>query len=160
MVQLSLLTAGLLASAAVAAPGPQPNPDSDLEARQGYYFQNWSEGSSNIRCNNGGGGGFTANWSSKGGFVCGKGWSYGGARYLPNPPLLPIVHTEPHHPSPFSVLTPFQGHQIHRHLQRHRARLPGRLRLDAQPADRVLHHRVTRRPGAQRAVDVQGQLHV
>lgn len=82
MVKLSLLTTGLLASAAVAAPGPLPDPNAekDLEARQGYYFQNWSEGGSNIRCNNGGGGSFTANWNSKGGFVCGKGWSRGGAR--------------------------------------------------------------------------------
>lgn len=80
MVKISLLAAGILAPAALAAPGPQPKSNSDLEARQGYYFQNWSEGGSNIRCNNGNGGTYTANWNSKGGFVCGKGWSGGGAR--------------------------------------------------------------------------------
>ncbi|KAL2263943.1 hypothetical protein VTK26DRAFT_4130 [Humicola hyalothermophila] len=82
MVKLSILTTGLLALNAVAAPGPQPNPDKDLEARQGYYFQNWSEGGSNIQCVNGPGGSFTANWNSQGGFVCGKGWSNGGARSI------------------------------------------------------------------------------
>ncbi|CAI4218394.1 unnamed protein product [Parascedosporium putredinis] len=53
-----------------------------IEARQGYYFQNWSEMGSNIRCANGAGGSYTADWSSKGGFVCGKGWSGGGASRL------------------------------------------------------------------------------
>ncbi|KAK0732232.1 concanavalin A-like lectin/glucanase domain-containing protein, partial [Lasiosphaeris hirsuta] len=65
--------------------GPQPQstePEGNLKARQGYYFQNWSEGGSNIRCSNGGGGSFSANWNSKGGFVCGKGWSGGGVRTI------------------------------------------------------------------------------
>lgn len=92
MVQLSLLYALSLATGVLAAPSelqprPQPQPRSPetkaasaLEARQGYYFQNWSEGGSNIRCINGAGGSYTADWSSKGGFVCGKGWNGGGAR--------------------------------------------------------------------------------
>jgi endo-1,4-beta-xylanase len=87
MVKLSLFGAGLLLSGAIAAPaeqvrayGPEPEGNS-LEARQGgYYFQNWSEGGSNIRCVNGAGGLYTATWNSKGGFVCGKGWRGGGAR--------------------------------------------------------------------------------
>jgi endo-1,4-beta-xylanase len=51
----------------------------NLRARQQATtaFQNWSEGGSNIRCVNGGGGTYTANWNSKGGFVCGKGWNGG-----------------------------------------------------------------------------------
>lgn len=86
MVQLSSwLATGLLASAALAAPRPEPKsdePDFELQGRQwgGYYFQNWSEGGSNIRCVNGPGGSYTADWNSKGGFVCGKGWSQGGSR--------------------------------------------------------------------------------
>jgi endo-1,4-beta-xylanase len=52
-----------------------------LEARQGYIWSYWSEGSGNWRCNNGQGGSYTATWSgNNGGFVCGKGWSPGGNR--------------------------------------------------------------------------------
>ncbi len=52
-----------------------------LEARQGgYYFSSWSEGGTNVKCNNGGGGSYTVSWSGKGGFVCGKGWQPGGSR--------------------------------------------------------------------------------
>ncbi len=84
MVKISLLAASLVAPSVLAGPlpGPQTQTESQLSPRQGgYYFQNWSEGGSNIRCSNGGGGGYTANWNSKGGFVCGKGWSYGGNRW-------------------------------------------------------------------------------
>jgi hypothetical protein len=83
MVKFSILAASLVAPTVIAGPlpGPQTRTESELSPRQGgYYFQNWSEGGSNIRCNNGGGGSYTANWNSKGGFVCGKGWSYGGNR--------------------------------------------------------------------------------
>ncbi|KAM7214136.1 Concanavalin A-like lectin/glucanase domain containing protein [Rhypophila decipiens] len=92
MVQFKLLPivaslTALLPFRSVASPvmGPEraPETDSALEARQGgYYFQNWSEGGSNIRCNNGGGGSFSANWNSKGGFVCGKGWQGNGVRTI------------------------------------------------------------------------------
>ncbi|KAK3312020.1 concanavalin A-like lectin/glucanase domain-containing protein [Apodospora peruviana] len=95
MVQLKFLSAVATAVTAllpgvVAAPdviGPEPrgrtSTENAIEARQGgYYFQNWSEGSSNIRCSNGAGGSFSANWNSKGGFVCGKGWQGGGARTI------------------------------------------------------------------------------
>jgi len=88
MVNLqSLVTAVTLASGALAVPTPSTydqaiGPENNkVESRQGgYYFQNWSEGGSNIRCQNGQGGSFSANWNSKGGFVCGKGWSGGGGR--------------------------------------------------------------------------------
>ncbi|KAK1752638.1 endo-1,4-beta-xylanase B [Echria macrotheca] len=90
MVQISLLglTSALLPTALGLVIGPAlqereieiTSAEDKLQPRQGYYFQNWSEGGSNIRCNNGGGGSFTANWNSKGGFVCGKGWQGGGAR--------------------------------------------------------------------------------
>jgi len=87
MVRLSLFTTVSLIPSAFGLVGPVPRSGSgetagnDLQARQGgYYFQNWSEGGSNIRCQNGAGGTFSANWNSKGGFVCGKGWSGGGAR--------------------------------------------------------------------------------
>ncbi|KAJ9134328.1 Endo-1,4-beta-xylanase [Pleurostoma richardsiae] len=89
MVCLSLITAFSLVTSALAAPGDflqaldnQIETTNDLEARQSYYFQNWSENGSNIKCNNGPGGSYTATWNSKGGFVCGKGWSYGGARTI------------------------------------------------------------------------------
>lgn len=88
MVHFSVLAAISQISCVLAAPGKVlPSRDtqnevaSGIEARQGgYYFQNWSEGGSNIRCINGPGGSYTADWDSKGGFVCGKGWSGGGAR--------------------------------------------------------------------------------
>jgi len=84
MVRLSLIAAAPLVSGLLAAPTEvigSHGPQTEIEARQGgYYFQNWSENGSNIRCNNGAGGSYTATWSSKGGFVCGKGWSGGGAR--------------------------------------------------------------------------------
>ncbi|KAK4199545.1 concanavalin A-like lectin/glucanase domain-containing protein [Triangularia verruculosa] len=81
MVQFSslLLGAGILQAVSGA---PSPDADGSIKQRQGYYFQNWSEGNSNIRCVNGQGGSFTANWNSRGGFVCGKGWSGGGARTI------------------------------------------------------------------------------
>ena len=86
-MHFSALSAICLAAGALASPtqphGPQPRDAAEpntIEARQGYYFQNWSEMGSNIRCANGAGGSYTADWSSKGGFVCGKGWSGGGAR--------------------------------------------------------------------------------
>jgi endo-1,4-beta-xylanase len=87
MVQLSsLFTVALLPGVlGRALIGPEPYNEEyehHLRARQGYYFQNWSEGSSNIRCNNGNGGSFSANWNSKGGFVCGKGWRGNGARFV------------------------------------------------------------------------------
>jgi hypothetical protein len=92
MVHLSsLITAALLpgvfARALIGPQLPDGEAESNLKARQGYYFQNWSEGGSNIRCNNGGGGSFSANWNSKGGFVCGKGWKGSGARCIPTPLL-------------------------------------------------------------------------
>jgi endo-1,4-beta-xylanase len=81
MVQFSLLAASLLAPAVLAAPAAEPVAVNSLEARfDGTGFNSWSEGGSNIRCVNGPGGSFTANWNSKGGFVCGKGWNGQGAR--------------------------------------------------------------------------------
>jgi endo-1,4-beta-xylanase len=83
MVQFSsLLAAGLCASGAFAAPAAEPAAASLQPRFDGNGFNNWSEGGSNIRCVNGQGGSFTANWNSKGGFVCGKGWNGQGARYV------------------------------------------------------------------------------
>jgi endo-1,4-beta-xylanase len=80
MVQFSLLTAAsLLVPGMLAAPAAEPA--NTLQARfDGNGFNSWSEGGSNIRCVNGQGGSFTADWNSKGGFVCGKGWNGQGAR--------------------------------------------------------------------------------
>lgn len=82
MVKLSSLSAAWLIPAAFAVPTDITIVKSGdlVEARQGYYFQNWSEGGSNIRCVNGDGGSYTADWDSAGGFVCGKGWMGAGAR--------------------------------------------------------------------------------
>jgi endo-1,4-beta-xylanase len=89
MVKLSLLAAFSLVAGAFAAPAAGPaSADSDepvmipIQKRQGYYFQNWSEGGSNIRCANGQGGSYTATWNSRGGFVCGKGWNGNNNRYI------------------------------------------------------------------------------
>ena len=87
MVRLAALAAIYLIPGIIAAPGEliqspatEIETHNNLRARQGYYFQNWSEGGSNIRCSNGSGGSYSATWNSKGGFVCGKGWNGGGAR--------------------------------------------------------------------------------
>lgn len=84
MVKLSCLLAGLPVALA-AAIGPQLDDKPEaiaIQPRQGTnYFQNWSEGGSNIRCQQRGGG-FSANWSSKGGFVCGLGWRGSGNRVI------------------------------------------------------------------------------
>ncbi|KAI1073644.1 concanavalin A-like lectin/glucanase domain-containing protein [Whalleya microplaca] len=53
----------------------------DIQPRQGgYYYSFWSEGGGNFRCTNEAGGQYSVTWSGNGGFVCGKGWSYGGSR--------------------------------------------------------------------------------
>ncbi|KAI1815651.1 xyn11C [Poronia punctata] len=83
---LSSLVLALLPGVALALPqlgerfhGEDSN--SKLEARQGYYWSNWSEGSGNWQCADTGGGSYSVQWSgSDGGFVCGKGWNYGGGR--------------------------------------------------------------------------------
>ena len=88
MVQFSLLAAVSLIPGMLAAPGEilpsrnaQKETSNEIVTRQGgYYFQNWSENGSNIRCNNGAGASYTASWNSKGGFVCGKGYNVGGSR--------------------------------------------------------------------------------
>lgn len=87
MVQFSVLAvaAGLLAPGVLAAPAAEP---SSLQPRfDGTGFNGWSEGGSNVRCVNGPGGQFSANWNSKGGFVCGKGWNGQGARYARGRPF-------------------------------------------------------------------------
>jgi endo-1,4-beta-xylanase len=86
MVKISCFITGLTVTGALAAViGPQLDDKPEivaLEARQGTnYFQNWSEGGSNIRCQQSGSG-FSANWSSKGGFVCGLGWRGSGNRVI------------------------------------------------------------------------------
>ncbi|KAK1762056.1 concanavalin A-like lectin/glucanase domain-containing protein [Phialemonium atrogriseum] len=90
MVQFSLLAALSLIPGVLAAPGEilpsrnaQKETSNEIVTRQGgYYFQNWSENGSNIRCNNGAGASYTATWNSKGGFVCGKGYNVGGSRTI------------------------------------------------------------------------------
>jgi endo-1,4-beta-xylanase len=63
-----------------------------VETRQGYYWSYWSEGSGNWKCNNGGGGSYTATWSgNNGGFVCGKGWNPGGSRFVDRLRSLDVV---------------------------------------------------------------------
>ncbi|KAK4245810.1 concanavalin A-like lectin/glucanase domain-containing protein [Corynascus novoguineensis] len=80
MVQLSRLAASLLVPAGVLA---APAAESKLQRRfDGNGFNNWSEGGSNIKCVNGPGGSFTADWNSQGGFVCGKGWNGQGDRTI------------------------------------------------------------------------------
>lgn len=86
MVKLScLLTGFYLPVVLTAVIGPQLDDKPEaiaIQPRQGTnYFQNWSEGGSNIRCQQRGSG-FSANWNSKGGFVCGLGWRGGGNRVI------------------------------------------------------------------------------
>ncbi|KAK1828776.1 endo-1,4-beta-xylanase B [Podospora conica] len=86
MVKISSFLSGLAVPGTLAAVvGPQHNDEPEvmaMERRQGAsYFQNWSEGNSNIRCQQRGNG-FSANWNSKGGFVCGLGWRGSGSRVI------------------------------------------------------------------------------
>lgn len=82
MVKFPFISTLALVSSIVTGAAGENEPSQLIESRQGYYFQNWSEGGSNIRCSNGAGGSYTATWNSKGGFVCGKGWRGGGARTI------------------------------------------------------------------------------
>ena len=79
MLALFLLATGLLAQGVLA---------------QSFYSY-WSEGGGNFRCNNGPGGSYTAEWSGNGGFVCGKGWSPGGPRFVWSPPSLAPMRRQP-----------------------------------------------------------------
>ena len=86
MVKISSFLPGLALQGTLAAViGPQHSDEPELmaiERRQGAsYFQNWSEGGSNIRCQQKGNG-FSANWNSRGGFVCGLGWRGSGSRTI------------------------------------------------------------------------------
>ncbi|KAK4155660.1 concanavalin A-like lectin/glucanase domain-containing protein [Chaetomidium leptoderma] len=83
MVQLSRFAVGLLVPSVLAAPASEPEVINGIERRfDGNGFNSWSEGNSNVRCVNGQGGSFSADWNSKGGFVCGKGWNGQGARTI------------------------------------------------------------------------------
>lgn len=81
----SLLTACAAAASVKALPAadqPQAVEARDIAspAAGPYFWSFWKEGNGNFRCNNGAGGSYTATWSGRGGFVCGKGWSPGGSR--------------------------------------------------------------------------------
>lgn len=48
-----------------------------------YISSSWTDGVAKAKYNNGKGGEFDVTWTgNKGNFVCGKGWSPGGARYI------------------------------------------------------------------------------
>ncbi|KAI0025802.1 xyn11C [Xylariomycetidae sp. FL0641] len=87
MLSKVILATVLLVQGVLSAPVPDdaPRPVEELiargnERRQGYYWSFWQEGSGSHNCQQGSGGSYTAKWSGGGGFVCGKGWSYGGNR--------------------------------------------------------------------------------
>ncbi|KAI0000600.1 concanavalin A-like lectin/glucanase domain-containing protein [Xylariaceae sp. FL0662B] len=85
MRNFSLLAAFLCSGVFSALAEPIQTSDvittADLQARQGgYYYSFWSEGGGNFQCSNQAGGQYSVTWSGNGGFVCGKGWSYGGSR--------------------------------------------------------------------------------
>jgi endo-1,4-beta-xylanase len=77
MIAFLLFSFSLLFSSVFAAPAELIN----ISKRQGYYWQNWSEGSGSWNCQSGNAGAYSVTWNgNNGGFVCGKGWQGGGAR--------------------------------------------------------------------------------
>jgi len=89
----------------------------------------WTDGGSRVTYTNGAGGSYSVNWGSGGNFVGGKGWNPGSARYV-NPSTF-MLDVRP-------LLTMHQYHHLLGHLQPQRQLLPCHLRLDSQPARRVL----------------------
>jgi endo-1,4-beta-xylanase len=80
MLSLLLFTALFLLPGVLSAPAELIQ----VSKRQGsYYWSNWSEGNGNWNCRNEAGGKYSVTWSGKsGGFVCGKGWTRGGNRFV------------------------------------------------------------------------------
>lgn len=138
------------------------------ERQGGYYWSNWSEGNGNWNCRNEAGGKYSVTWSGKnGGFVCGKGWRNGGNRSVPHFLILPQSHAPAVQPKvslterkTSSTVTNAinQGSQLLRHLHAQRPRLPRHLRLDTQPAHRILHRRILRRSRPGGALDTKRKL--
>lgn len=99
-----LLSLFYLFQAVLGAAAAEPAELISIPKRQGgYYWQNWSEGNGNWDCRNGNGGSYSVTWSGRsGGFVCGKGWNYGGDRYVHSPifnylPPSPVLSQPCHH---------------------------------------------------------------
>ena len=120
----------------------------------GFFYSHWTDGKGSINYNQGKGGQYSVNWSNVGNFVSGKGWNPGSARYEMNPPNNNSSNSNP--ASTLLTRPSFQNHQVQRHLQAQRQRLPLRLRLDPFAARRILHPRLLRHLQPRRPADLQG----
>lgn len=143
MVSLKALAVALLAAGAGVISAPAAT----------YFWSSWTDGKSKITQNNGPDGKFSVKWSGdKGNFVLGKGWNTGSSRFFQPPQSLFTMEDK---------LTHHQRSHLLRYLPPKGKRLPRRLRLDHQPARRVLHHRGARRPPPVRQPrgQDQGQRH-
>lgn len=116
----------------------------------GYYYSFWTDGGGDVTYTNGAGGSYTVRWSNVGNFVGGKGWNPGSTRQVPL--LLYTLYPDPTNHA--------QNNQLRRQFQPQRKRLPSYLRLDPEPAHRVLHCRVVRhlQPRQRRYLQRHGDL--
>lgn len=141
----SLALAALAATGALTAPTTSDDVAA-LEKRQstpngqgthdGYFWSWWSDGGSPATYTNLAGGGYSVQWQSGGNVVGGKGWQPGLRERCV---LAPLTITHPH-----ALTGSPQVHPVLGHVPAQRQQLPGRVRLDAQPAGRVLHRRELR----------------